>query len=104
MSNYWPLVLAAVAGLGLGTFFYVGLYFTVIRGLSSPHPALWFLSSFLLRISLVVTGLYFISDGYWQRILAGLVGFVVAGLVVRVWKNTPSAIKKATDKNSLPIF
>ena len=92
MSNYWPLVLAAAAGLVLGAFFYLGLYFTVARGLSSPRPALWFLGSFLLRMALVVTGFYFISDAQWQRIIASLAGFVVAGLVIRIWKSTPAAI------------
>ncbi len=95
MNNYWPLLLATISGVGLGLFFYGGLYFTVTRGLSSPHPALWFFSSFLLRTSVVLAGLYFISNGQWQRIVAAMAGFMLAGIVIKVWKGMPSAIEKA---------
>jgi len=86
MNDYWQLFFAAVVGLSLGVFFYGGLYFTVTRGLSSKHPGLWFVSSLLLRMGLVLTGFYFISDGHWQRIISCLSGFVVVGMVFQIWK------------------
>ena len=86
MNELWQFVLPAITGIGLGVFFYGGLYFTIIRGLNSQHPALWFLSSFLLRTGLVVTGFYFISDGHWQRLLVCLTGFMLTGMAVRLLK------------------
>jgi len=78
MNDPWQFVLAAMAGFGLGLFFYGGLYITVTRGLSSQHPALWFFFSLLLRMSIVLTGFYIISNGHWQRLLICLAGFVIA--------------------------
>lgn len=98
MIDYGPMLVAAIAGFGLGGFFYGGLYFTITRGLESPHPALWFFSSLLLRTTLVLAGIYFISDGSWQRIVACMAGFMVAGVIVKVWNNTPPLILKAHDR------
>ena len=95
MNDYWQLILAAVAGLGLGLVFYGGLYFTVTRGLCSRRPALWFTGSFLLRMGLVLTGFYFVSDGHWQRLIACLAAFVVTGVVFQGWNKTPSRVDQA---------
>lgn len=87
MTENWQMIIAAAAGLGLGAFFYGGLYFTVIRGLHASNPALWFLCSILLRMSVLMLGLYWIGDGQWQRILACLAGVAVAGIGFQVWKH-----------------
>jgi len=78
MSETLPLLLAWVAGGGLGMMFFGGLWWTVRRGVSSRRPALWFLGSLLLRMSLALAGFYFVSGGHWERLLACLVGFVMA--------------------------
>jgi len=98
MNDYWQFFFAASAGLGLSVFFYAGLYITVTRGLSSQRPALWFFSSFLLRIALVLTGFYFISDGHWQRLIACLSAFMVTGVVIKVWKIMPPTLETKTGK------
>jgi len=41
----------------LGAMFFGGLWWTIRRGLSSQHPALWFFSSLLLRTAIVLAGL-----------------------------------------------
>jgi F1F0 ATPase subunit 2 len=87
------LVLAAVAGLGLGLLLYGGLYFTVTRGLNSQCPALWFVGSLLMRMSLVLTGFYYISGGDWQRLIACLAGLVVTGIIFQVWQNNKNSAK-----------
>ncbi len=94
MNSYSPFILSAVAGMGLGLVFYGGLYLTVTHGLRSPRPGLWFFGSFLLRMSLVLTGLYFVSEGQWQRIIACLSGFIVTGVVFQVWKAIPPSTEK----------
>jgi F1F0 ATPase subunit 2 len=74
--------LAGAAGFLLGALFFAGLWWTVRQGLSSPRPALWFFASLLLRMSLAVAGVYTVAGGSWQRLLACLLGFVLARLAV----------------------
>ena len=75
-------LLAGVAGIGLGAIYFGGLWWTVRRAVSSPQPMLWFLGSALLRTAIALAGFYFISGGQWQRLVACLVGFIAARLLV----------------------
>ena len=79
-----PLILAVawVAGAGLGAMFFGGLWWTVRTSVSSRRPALWFLGSVLLRLSIALTGFYLVSAGHWERMLPCLLGFVMARVVV----------------------
>jgi len=76
----FPVVL--MAGALLGATFFGGLWWTVQKGLSSNHPALWFFGSTLLRTTVVVAGFYFIGRGDWRKMVLCLVGFLVARVVV----------------------
>lgn len=76
------LVIALLTGACIGSVFFGGLWWTVRRGLISKHPALWFFGSTLLRTGIVLTGFYFISRGHWERLLACLIGFAIARLLV----------------------
>lgn len=71
-----------VAGLALGAVFFGGLWWTLRKSLASPRPALWILGSLLTRMSLLLVGLYLVSDGEWQRLLAGLAGVIGARYIV----------------------
>ena len=82
MNNFIIPAVALVAGLVLGTIFFGGLWWTVRKGVSSKHPALWFLSSMLVRMSIVLLGFYFVGRGDWQRLVACLVGFIIARFIV----------------------
>lgn len=82
MNETVVLALMGGAGVLLGVFFFGGLWWTVRRGLASKRPALWFLSSLLLRTGVVLAGLYFVSGSRWDWLLACLVGFVAARLIV----------------------
>ena len=79
-----PLSLASALGAGvlLGAFFFGGLWWTVRQGVSSKWVALWFFCSMALRMSIALLGFYFILGGSWQGLLAGLLGFTVARLIV----------------------
>ncbi len=90
MSETLTWALAALAGAGLGAVFFGGLWWTVRRGVSSPRPALWFLGSGLLRTCAVLAGFYLVSGGLWKRLLACLLGFVIARLAV-TWLTRPRA-------------
>ncbi|MEA1053083.1 ATP synthase subunit I [Lamprobacter modestohalophilus] len=76
------LVFAGAAGLVLGAIFFGGLWWTLRKSLASPRPALWILGSLLARMSLLLVGLYLVSDGHWQRLLVGLVGVIGARFLV----------------------
>jgi len=82
MTEALTLLLAGVAGGLLGVLFFGGLWFTVRKGLSSEHPALWFFGSMLLRTAFVLVGFYFIAIHGLDRLLVSLLGFVIARLVV----------------------
>ena len=82
MSDLLALALALFAGALLGTFFFGGLWWSVQKGVVSDRPALWFLGSLLLRTSLILAGFYFVSQGHWSRLVACLVGFLVARIIV----------------------
>ena len=71
------------AGLILGAFFFGGLLWTVIRGVSSQRPALWFFGSMLLRMSITLLGFYFIARDDWERWLLCVLGFVLARLLIQ---------------------
>lgn len=82
MNETLILLLALIAGGLLGAMFFGGLWWTVRKGVSSPRPALWFFASMLLRMGIAVGGFYFVAGGQWERLLACLVGFLLARLVV----------------------
>jgi F1F0 ATPase subunit 2 len=90
MNETLMLALAGVVGFLLGAIFFGGLWWTVRRGLSSKQPALWFLGSGLLRMSIALAGFYFVGRGHWERLLLCLLGFIVARFIV-MWLTRPRA-------------
>lgn len=82
MSDALYPILAAAAGAALGLFFFGGLWWTVRGGLASRRPALLFFGSLLLRTGVILAGFYFVSRGHWERLLACLLGFMAARLIV----------------------
>lgn len=88
MNEFLSLASALAAGLLLGGIFFAGLWWTVRKGVSSNRPGLLFLGSLLLRMSITLTGFYFIGRENWQRWALCLLGFVLARLVVK-WLTRP---------------
>jgi F1F0 ATPase subunit 2 len=82
MNETLFVMLAGVAGLILGAIFFGGLWWTVNKGVSSQQPALWFIGSLLVRMSITLTGFYFICRGHWERLLICLLGFLAARVAV----------------------
>jgi F1F0 ATPase subunit 2 len=78
MNDAVTLALMVAAGAGLGAFFFGGLWWSTRRGLRSTRPALWFASSFLVRMTATLAGFYFLSGARWERLLACLAGFLAA--------------------------
>jgi len=81
MNDALTWTLAGLAGFALGAFFFGGLWWTTKRVLSSARPAAWLIGSMVLRMGIAVGGIYLVGGGRWQRILACLVGFMIARAV-----------------------
>jgi F1F0 ATPase subunit 2 len=94
MSEALTLVLALLAGAVLGTIFFGGLWWTIQRGVSSKQPAVLFFSSLLLRTGIALAGFCFVARGDWRRLLACLLGFFLARLLVTWLIRTPIARTK----------
>ncbi len=82
MSDIPNLTIALLVGATLGAIFFGGLWLTVQKGLTSETPALWFLASLLLRTCLILAGFYWAAQGHWSRIVACLLGFLTARVIV----------------------
>jgi len=100
MSETLTLGLAFGAGLALGAIFFGGLWWTIQKGVSSRKPEYWFFGSLLLRMGIVLMGFYLVFGGHLNRLLACLIGFVVARFIVTRLigpsvKNPNSPAKKA---------
>ena len=93
MNETLTLVLSGLAGLLLGAIFFGGLWWTVNKGVSSQQPALWFLGSFLVRMSFTLAGFYFIGRGNWERLLVCILGFLAARVIV-TWMTQSSGTER----------
>lgn len=82
MSDILYMILAFIAGMALGMFFFGGLWFTVKKAINAKTPAIWFFISFFLRVIVVLIGFYYISQGGWQRLIISVIGFIIARFVV----------------------
>ena len=100
MNDFLFLVLALAAGLLLGAIFFGGLWWTVRKGVFSKSPALWFLGSMLLRMSIVLAGFYFVGGGDWQRLVTCLLGFIIARFIVMRLTRTPIEHPRSTAKEA----
>jgi F1F0 ATPase subunit 2 len=90
MTAIGGIVLSLAAGLGLGAFFFGGLWWTVSRLPTSGRPVPMMLGSLLLRMGVAGGGFFVLSAGHWPRLLGCLAGFALARFVVRlILRRTP---------------
>ncbi|MFA6063464.1 MAG: ATP synthase subunit I [Gallionella sp.] len=82
MNDVVMMAYALSGGLVLGIVFFGGLWWTVNRGLTARQPAVWFILSLLLRLSVALAGFYFVAGSDWRRLLVCLAGFVIARQIV----------------------
>jgi F1F0 ATPase subunit 2 len=82
MRDALMLLLAWIAGGVLGAFFFGGLWWTVRQVVWAERPALWVFGSLMLRMSVALAGIYFVSGHHLDRLLACFFGFVMARLLV----------------------
>jgi F1F0 ATPase subunit 2 len=94
-----PLIIAVslLSGMVLGVIFFGGLWLTVRALPTARHPAALALASFWGRTALVVGSFgLFLAQG-WQTVLIGLVGFIVARLLMSRWVPNPSETRRIAE-------
>ena len=98
MNETLILLLSCIFGGMIGLIFFGGLLWTIRQCLTSRYAPLWFMGSVKLRMTVALTGFYFIGHDHWQRLLACLLGFVVARVVVM--RLTGSRLKHHTSTSA----
>ena len=76
------LVFAIVVGVALGALYFGGLWLTVRHLPTMRHPAIWMTASLVMRMAVILTVLYFLSDGHWGKLLAGVAGMLVVRIIL----------------------
>ena len=109
MNELLFVILPLLAGTVLGVIFFGGLWWTVANIAHATRPAVWFLLSFFVRFGIALLGIYYVTDGQWQRLAACMAGFVIARLLV-MWLSrvlpvrrpgvSPSALSKESSHAS----
>lgn len=84
MSDWVWIILAFLGGIALGALYFGGLWLTVQRLRVVRRPGTLLLVSFVVRTVLVLAGFYLVMGGQWERLVACVVGFVIARFV-SVW-------------------
>ena len=107
LLDRWPeLLFAALTGLVLGGLFFGSLWWTVRRMLSSGPSVLWQLGGLLVRVAVILLGFYAVGAGHWERLLACLVGFLVAKLaairMTRRWERRQAGAATFTTTRKTP--
>ena len=82
MPDIMMLASPLLAGVLLGAMYFIGLWWTIRKGMSADRPALWFMGSLVLRTAIAVAGFYLVSGGHWERLLTCLLGFIAARIAV----------------------
>jgi len=76
------LVLGFFGGVLLGLVFFGGLYWSVQKLPTVKYPAFLMMASLLLRMAVLLTGLYFLMAGDIKNLLAAVAGVMVMKFVM----------------------
>jgi F1F0 ATPase subunit 2 len=71
------VLIAFVAGLLLGLFYFGSLWLTVQSLVKAKRPAMLSIASFFVRTGITLGGFFIIMSGHWERALACMFGFLV---------------------------
>lgn len=102
MNEIPTLMVPLLAGAAIGLIFFGGLLWTIRKGLVSKSPAVWFIGSLLLRATLAVFGIYWVSQGDWRRLIACLLGLLLARFGVMRITRLPGDAKAQIERGKRP--
>jgi F1F0 ATPase subunit 2 len=91
--------MALAAGVGLGLFYFGGLWLTLRLLPSSRYAGLLVSGSLLLRVGVTLPGFYLVMGGQVERMAACLLGFILARVLLarRLAPGIPATQKEAAD-------
>ncbi len=92
MNELLLISLSLIAGLMLGILFFGGLWWT-LQNYSLSENSLTVISSSMIRLALLMLGLYFITAGDWKRALVALSGVIIGRVLVTHFIQAPKAAK-----------
>lgn len=79
ISEPYFLIIAMIIGIGMGFFYFGGLWLTVKRVTNSQQRVLLVIGSFIVRNAVCAVILWLLArGGNWQRVIVCLLGFVIA--------------------------
>lgn len=100
MIDYLDLLFSLSVGLLLGVCFFTGLWLTVRQFGMRRYVALLFLVSMLFRTGMVILGFYLMMGDSWQRLVAGLFGFIIVRIIAMRFtpeKDQTNSVKPKSD-------
>ena len=98
MTEWLSLGLCFLAGVGLGVFYFCGLWLTVRKLPAARRPLRLSLLSLFGRLAVVLAGFYFVMGGRWERLIVSLVAFLgVRTVLVRRWGPDRSGLKSHSE-------
>jgi len=102
MTELFLLALAALAGIGLGLFYFGSLWLTVKKIPKSLNPALLTFGSFFGRFGITLVSFYLVMGSHWERLIACLLTFIwMRNLLMQRLQYDANQMKVIRQKESL---
>lgn len=80
----YTFVYPAAVGMGLGLFYYGGLWLILRKLPQLKHPEIWVSLSLAVRLLTVLLVMYLLFSDSWQQLLSTVLGMLVSrGLLVQ---------------------
>ena len=90
----FSLLVAFAAGLALGAFYFIALWRTVRQLPIAKSPARLMLGSFIIRMAVLMAGLYLVmGTGHWERLASAMLGFIIIRKILTYRLGPQNAIK-----------
>ena len=102
LAGWVEAVVSGVAGMALGAFFFGGLWWTVKASVDAARPGLLVFVSLLVRMGITLAGFYLVAGGDWQRLIACLLGFVLARLIITLFVSPRFANQDVRPRDASP--
>ena len=81
-ESHLHLIPAFAGGIVLGALFFAGLWLSVQKLRHAKRPGLLMLVGYAVRMMIVVSGFYLLSNGDWHKLVAALAGFILARILI----------------------
>ncbi len=90
------MFLAFLVGVFVGAVFFGGLYITVQQLTTTKHPALLMMLSLIIRLVVLVAGVYLIMDGKIENLVSAMAGILLVRFVMigKLGKGNPKETKE----------